>query len=329
MRQPNSNESYTNLVEANHLQSTEDINELLAGLHSAKKYISSRFFYDHKGSELFEQITRLPEYYPYTTEKQLLHNHTVGLLANEHHTDIIELGSGDCTKISIILDRIDPNLLHKYRYFPVDISDSALKKSKELLNRTYPKLTIKPIVANFMKHIELLPGTDGRRLILFLGSTIGNLTSGQALEFLTKIRNLMRPGDFFIVGFDRVKDTLIIEKAYNDSQGVTATFNKNILNVVNQHLQSDFNVADFEHNAFFNPTELRIEMHLKAMKDLQINTPFTDHPIVIRKGETIHTENSHKFTEQQIIELAAKSGLHIENIMSDENQWFSIVIFKK
>src|SRR6056297_1521549 len=313
MKLLDSNEKDTSLIETDQLQPTEDVNELIKGLRSPKKYISSRFFYDRRGSELFEQITALPEYYPYKTEKKLLLEHAAELLSDKKYTNIIELGSGDCSKVSILLDAINPQLISKYSYFPVDISDSALQKSASILSEQYKELIIKPIVADFMKHFDLLPGIDGSRLILFLGSTIGNLTREQSLDFLTKIRSRMHQGDLLLVGIDRVKDVRIIENAYNDSQGVTVYFNKNILQVANQHLQSNFDLTDFEHNAFFNTAELRIEMHLKAITDMQVNTPFSDQPIDLKKGETIHTENSHKFTQQQIMELAVQSGLHIEN----------------
>ncbi len=309
-------------------QTSDDVKEILQGLQVPKKYLSSRFFYDSTGSELFEQITHLPEYYPYKTEKELLHEIAPAILTSGNNKDIVELGSGDCSKISILFNAIDPAFLSSYNYFPIDISETALKKSAEILKRQYPALTISPVKADFMKPVDALPGNDGTRLVLFFGSTIGNLTHEQALRFFTKIKRWMSPGDQFLVGFDRMKSVDVLEKAYNDSQGITAGFNKNILTVVNQHLQSNFDEADFEHHAFFNAAELRIEMHLKAIKELQINTPFSVHPIVMKKGETIHTENSHKFTEQKIMELADKSGLQIEKVFSDKNQYFSLAQFK-
>jgi L-histidine N-alpha-methyltransferase len=305
------------------------IQEICDGLLLKQKTISSRFFYDKKGSELFEKITKLPEYYPPQVEKELLEQIAPWLISNTKATDIIELGSGDCSKISILLDAIDKKQLQNYRYYPVDISESALKKATETLRKKYAGLTVKQFVANFIKHINGLPGTDSNRLLLFFGSTIGNLTRDQSLSFVKKIKNLMAPGDLFLIGFDRVKDKDVLEKAYNDTQGITAAFNLNILNVINKHIQSNFNANDFKHHAFYNENKNRIEMHLKAQKAMRIESRELSQEISFEKGETIHTENSHKFTKEQIKKIAIEAGLPIQKIYSDEKEWFSLVLFQK
>ncbi|MDA3867423.1 MAG: L-histidine N(alpha)-methyltransferase [Salinivirgaceae bacterium] len=313
-----------------HREPTDQIiQEIGNGLLLKQKTISSRFFYDKRGSELFEKITKLPEYYPPQVEKELLKKVAPWLISNTKATDIIELGSGDCSKISILLDAIKKKQIQNYCYYPVDISESALKKAVETLRKKYADLTVQPFVANFIKHINGLPGTPGNRLLLFFGSTIGNLTRDQSLSFIKKIKNLMAPGDLFLIGFDRVKDRALLEKAYNDAQGITAAFNLNILNVINQHIQSNFNAKDFDHYAFYNENKNRIEMHLKARKDLQIKSLKLSQQINFEKGETIHTENSHKFTEEHIRELSNKAGLPIHKIHNDEKEWFSLVLFQK
>jgi len=314
--------SITRLLEK---QSRNDIvSEIFAGLTANTKYISSRFFYDEKGSSLFESITGLEEYYPSRTEKSILKQISSNLLNTIGSTEIVELGSGDCSKISILLKSLSSEILPLVKYYPVDISETSIINSAEVLANHFPEIQINGIVADFLKQMEILPG-NSNRLISFFGSTIGNLTHDEAITFLSGIRKKMQKGDTLLVGYDMVKEIDILESAYNDNQGITEAFNKNILSAINEIAETNFEEGKFKHLAFYNQAEMRIEMHLEALKDLRICSPKFPYSIHIEEGETIHTENSHKFTKDLIYEMAEKSGLQIQNMFSDKKDWFSLV----
>ncbi len=302
--------------------------EIAAGLMASHKYISSKYFYDDKGSCLFDKITSLEEYYPTRTEISILHKVSSFLANKLQDFSIIELGSGNASKISILFKKIPPNKLASLTYIPVDVSDSAIELSTQQLHVKYPDIRIEPMIADFVHQLHLLPAKE-KRLICFFGSTIGNFTREQSLQFLTKLSSLMTLNDELLLGFDMVKNKKILENAYNDSKLVTEAFNKNILEVVNNLLATDFNPDNFEHYAFFNEQVSRIEMHLIATKNMVINSPHLDEKIILKKGESIHTENSHKFTEKQILALARQSGLTIKNIFKDDKEWFSIYHLSK
>ena len=308
------------------ITSEETIAEIYRGLTEKQKSISSKYFYDARGSKLFEKITMLPEYYPTRTEKSILKKIAPGLANDLSNCDIVELGSGDCSKISILLNAIQTYNIDTLRYIPVDVSREAIQNSAGELAARFPGMTILGMLADFMKHIENIPG-ENNRLICFFGSTIGNLDPGHAIRLLTDIRRIMKPGDQLLVGMDRVKDEHIMVKAYNDSENITARFNRNILNVVNRYTGTYFNPEAFEHLAGFNRRESRIEMHLKAKEDLTIRFPSENATVRIRKGETIHTENSYKYTLQHIRNFETKTGLKIRNIYTDPDNWFSLVRF--
>ena len=302
--------------------------EIIAGLSSAKKYISSKFFYDARGSKLFEEITRLPEYYLTRTEKSILKNIASRIGRGLKDVDIVELGSGDCSKISILFDAVDGKGMDSVRYIPVDVSRPAIEKSANVLLNSFPGLKIRGAVADFTQQLKLIPQRE-KRLFCFFGSTIGNFQREQAVQFIGSLSGIMKSGDRLLLGMDMVKRKDLLEDAYNDSRGVTAAFNRNVLNVVNNLIHSDFDSADFEHVAFFNDKRSRIEMHLKALKDLSVSSPCMSAKIAVKQGETIHTENCHKFTDRFIDEIALASGLIIEDRFTDENKWFSVVQFCK
>lgn len=302
----------------------EIIAEIYAGLSAKQKKISSRFFYDQTGSLLFEKITALPEYYPTRTEKSILRKVAPRLMNPSGQMDIIELGSGDCSKISILLDAVPENKMEDVYYVPVDVSESAILRSAEILTCRYPDIRIHGLLADFMKHLTDFPG-KGKRLIFFLGSTLGNISRHCAESFLKNLKSLMRPDDRFILGLDMVKNIATLEAAYNDDQGITDSFNKNILDVINAVAQTDFNPDLFEHEAFYNSDEARIEMHLRAVRDIGIHSPEFPQTIHLKEGETIHTENSHKFTDEDIQHFADLTDLAIENVFIDEKKWFSVV----
>ncbi|WP_445474889.1 L-histidine N(alpha)-methyltransferase [Methanococcoides methylutens] len=298
--------------------------KLAACLRSDPKTLPSMYFYDHNGSELYEKITKLEEYYPPKIEIPLLRSTAQKLKQQLKDCDLVELGSGDCSKISVFLNEVPKEIRQTIVYYPVDVCKDSIEKSACNLKDKYPEMGIHGITANFLEHIEKIP-EKRKRFFCFFGSTIGNLTEERAMEFMTDLGKAMNENDRLLLGVDMVKDIAIIEKAYNDSQGITAEFNKNILKVTNDHLGTDFHPEDFEHVAFFNRQYSRIEMHLKAKNDLEVAIPILNEKIIFKKGETIHTENSHKYTVDGIKKMAEAAGLSVENIFSDDKKWFSLV----
>lgn len=300
------------------------IRQILAGLCAEQKFISSMFFYDATGSKLFESITCLPEYYLTRTEKMLLRNasrHISGLLKD---LDIVEIGSGDCSKISLLLDAASSDDRSTIRYVPLDVSEPVIIKSADMLHMLYPEMAIHGVVADFLSQLDRIPQRH-RRLFCFFGSTIGNLSRTQARRFVRHIGRRMQPGDHLLLGLDRVKDVRVLEAAYNDAQGITAAFNRNILNAVNAYTGSDFEPELFEHVAFYSAEQSRIEMHLKASAAMRVHCPRLEKDLRLFRGESIHTENSHKFTTADITALSRTSGLTLLNQWTDPEQWFTLV----
>jgi len=312
-----------NLLAGDHEE--EYLQCILEGLTAEKKYIPSIFFYDETGSRLFEKITALPEYYLYNTEKEILKEISPKICSSFEGIDIVEIGSGDCSKISLLLSSIPPSKRNSIRYVPVDISCSALNDSADIISERFPRIEFSGIVADFLKQMDRIPEASGR-FFCFFGSTIGNLSSKQVLLYLSGLRKVMSPGDNLLLGVDMVKDRKILEEAYNDSSGITAEFNRNILNVVNDLAGTDFDPDQFGHLAFFNEDKSRIEMHLEAGKDMEIKSPHLRESITVRKGERIHTENSHKFSREQIEMMIESTGLRIKEFYTDSRQWFSLIL---
>lgn len=311
-----------------HRSEEETKESLLEGLSHCSKRISSIFFYDAVGSELFEEITRLPEYYLTRTEIPLIIKAANHLQDRLRDVDIVEFGSGDPTKISLILDAVPEHLLHTITYIPVDVSDAVVKQSSALLLERYPGIKIRGVVADFFSQLDVIP-KHSKKIFCFLGSTIGNFSPEKAQEFLINVSAIMNAGDILLVGFDMVKNIEILEKAYNDDSSITERFNKNILTVVNTYLDTDFNPDDFDHVAFYNQKHSRIEMHLKALRDLEITGSSLAEPLRIQQGETLHTENSYKFTVEDIYRFADAANLCIHHRYTDMHNWFSLVQFLK
>ena len=298
--------------------------EVFVGLNRSQKVISSKFFYDARGSELFNQITQLDEYYPSRTEMGILHSIADDLTTVLKGKTLVELGSGDASKISVLFNALTPDERGSTSYYPVDVSESALFDTARTLINRFPEVTVKGIVADFVGQLEKVK-VDAPKVICFFGSTLGNFEEDMAMKLLHSIHDLMNPGDQLLLGLDRVKNQQILHSAYNDNQGVTAKFNLNILNHINTLTGSDFNLELFEHKAYYNPDKERIEMHLISLENQIVHGKSFPFPIKISKGETIHTENSHKYSKERITRLIDSSKFNLEEIYSDEKDWFSVV----
>jgi len=302
--------------------------EMLYGLTSPRRHLPCKFFYDDTGSKLFEQITSMEEYYLSRTEKSILKQYAEKLMRGTQGLSLVELGSGDCSKISIILRALPRARLKRSTYVPIDISPSALEASRCRLQERFGSVEINCITADFTCERNLA-AQHRNRIFCFFGSTIGNLDRRNAAEFIARLGKLMKPRERLLLGLDMVKDKAVLEQAYNDKKGITARFNKNILAVANNILGTDFEPAYFRHLAYYNTEENRIEMHLVALRDMTVRSPFFRENILIFKGQTIHTENSHKFTLGHIAEFASISGLSVRAVYSDSNQWFTLTDFIK
>ena len=298
--------------------------DVLVGLRSEQKYIPSKYFYDSRGSRLFEVICNLPEYYPTRTELVLLFSYATDIVRGFAHGDLVELGSGANWKIRTLLQAMGRSQRSDVRYVPVDVSSSALKQSAADLETMYPELRVNGIVADFTRDLHCIQ-SDRPKLVLFFGSTIGNLDEREASSFLECLAATLNPGDRFLLGLDMIKPTEILEAAYNDSRSVTAEFNKNILLVVNRELRANFNPDSFEHVAFFNEEEERVEMHLRARRDLWVQVRKVDASFVLRKGETVRTEICRKFRRISAEKMIHDAGMEVSRWYTDPKGWFSLL----
>jgi L-histidine N-alpha-methyltransferase len=306
----------------------ESSGEILAGLQQPHKWIPSKYFYDAYGSRLFEQICSLPEYYLTRTELALLKQRAPEIMAffSQDSGDLVELGSGSNQKVKILLEAAGA-ALGNIRYVSVDISFDALYEASRELLELHEDLHVLGIIADFTRRLDFLP--QGRKLITFLGSTIGNFDREERIAFLRRIASIMHPGDRFVVGLDMVKPAGIIEAAYNDSQGVTAAFNKNILRNLNRLLNADFRVDDFEHLATYREDLERVEMHLRARRPSSATIGDLDLAVDCLPGETIRTEICQKFSRDRTIRDFQAAGLQAVGWYSDPSDWFSLVILQK
>ena len=303
--------------------------ELSHSFNQKQKSINPKFFYDEKGSYLFKKICTLPEYYISRTEVALLRqleeklpNHLNG------NFRLVELGSGSSTKTRTLIDILEKSQKH-IEYFPIDISDILRDSCKELHN-DYKNLCITGIIDDYEPALELVKNYDDKNnLIVFLGSSFGNYDPKAGLRFLQKINSLMKNNDLFLLGLDLTKDETVLEKAYNDSQGITAQFNLNVLSRINSELDANFDINKFVHHAVYNKNQNRIEMYLRSLEKQIVNIPKADLVLEIKKDELIHTENSFKFTISQIKEMSALSNFQIQDIWCDKKRYFGLVLLSK
>ena len=294
--------------------------DLERALASRPRSISPKYFYDARGSELFDRICELPEYYPTRTELAILRAHAGEIAAQMGPgAEIVEFGAGSCAKVGLLLDA----MVRPARYLPIDISGDHLAASAAQLHVRYPSLDVQPVVADYTQRLLLpapVPGA-GQRVGFFPGSTIGNFTPAEALHFLQVTGQVLR-GGALLLGVDLIKDPDLLHAAYNDAQGVTAAFNLNLLARANQELGTDFVLEQFAHSAFYNAPLQRIEMHLVSRCNQQVTLAGQAH--AFEEGETLHTENSCKFTIDGLRALAVRAGFRAGPVWTDPQRMFSL-----
>ena len=290
--------------------------DVLEGLTQTPKSLPPKWFYDSVGSDLFDQITRLPEYYPTRTEAQILRARSAEIAAASGADTLVELGSGTSEKTRMLLDALrDSGSLRSF--IPFDVDASVLTAAGSAIQKEYPDIDIDAVCGDFEEHLGKIP-RGGRRLVAFLGSTIGNLTPGPRAEFLAALSETLQPGDSVLLGTDLVKDTGRLVRAYDDSAGVTARFNQNVLAVVNRELDADFDVDAFEHVAKWNADEERIEMWLRAATGQRVHVRELDLTVDFADGEEMLTEVSSKFRPAGIEAELASAGLRRTHWWTDD-----------
>jgi L-histidine N-alpha-methyltransferase len=288
------------------------------GLTSSPKELPPKWFYDERGSELFDQITRLPEYYPTRCERAILDAQADAIAAASGADTLIELGSGTSEKTRVLLDTGAFR-----RYVPFDVSESTLRAAGRALERDYPGLEVHGVVGDFEHHLDRLP-RDGRRLVAFLGGTIGNLKPADRKQFLADVAAGLSPGDGLLLGTDLVKDVRRLEAAYDDSAGVTAEFNRNVLAVINRQLHADFDLHAFAHRAFFDRDHEWIEMRLQSTVAQVVRIDDLDLTVEFAVGEEMRTEVSAKFRRERVEAELAGAGLRLTDWWTDPNDDFAL-----
>jgi len=293
------------------------------GLTSAPKQLPPKWFYDKNGSALFEEITRLPEYYPTRAERSILGERAAEIAAVAGADTVVELGSGSSEKTRLLLDALQ-DLGTLRRYVPVDVSDAALLDAGPALVRDYPGLDVRALVADFEHHLDVLPDEGDRRLVAFLGGTIGNFEPEPRAAFLEQVRAALRPGDMLLLGTDLVKAPDVLVPAYDDAASVTAEFNRNVLHVLNRELGADFIVERFAHVAVWDAEHEWIEMRLRAEGPQRVQVAALDLTVEFADGEQMRTEISAKFRRGLVEEELAASGLRLHAWWTDAEGRFAV-----
>ena len=317
-----------NFQQETHEVSSQYGTDVVQGLTQTPKSLSPRYLYDARGSELFEKICELPEYYLTRTETSILQNCAEEIAEITGKSELIELGSGSSTKTRILLDAYQ-KLGQDVHYLPIDVSAGILEASARLLLVDYPSLQVHALAGTYEQALaQLLPSELPSRTIAFIGSTLGNFNPQQCDDFFSHIAAALQLGEYFLLGIDLQKPKHILEAAYNDSAGVTAAFNLNILNHLNQRFDGNFDLNKFEHWAFYNETKHQIEMHLRVVKPQTVELPALNLKVNFEKGETINTEISRKFDINKIQKLLKTKGLVPQKVWTDDNQWFALILSK-
>ncbi len=310
--------------------------EVYRGLTSSPKTLSPWLFYDAEGSQLFEQITELPEYYVTRTERAILEAHADAIIehasapprashlhaGHERRLTVIELGAGTATKTGLLLAALIRRQ-SSATYHPIDISATALEQAREHLLARVPGLTVEARVGDYTEGLGSISAEGTRRLVLYIGSSMGNFEPAAAEQLLKDARQQLAPGDMLLLGLDLVKDIAPLIAAYDDAQGTTEAFNKNVLARLNRELGANFDLHKFRHKVRWNGDLSRIEMHLESLVAQTVVIPSLELEIRFRRGETIHTENSYKYTPEQIATLLTRAGYGIVHSWTDPKHWFS------
>ena len=299
------------------------IRDVRAGLSRRPRELPCRYFYDALGSQLFEEITRLPEYYPTRAERAILERHSTEIAELTRPAVVVELGAGSCSKTRLLIDAA--LRLGLRRFLPFDISATAVEDALSELSASFPALLVHGLVGDFRTQLHAIP-RQGRQLVLFLGSTIGNFTEPERDDLLLRVRSLLRPGDHFLLGVDLVKDADDLDAAYNDAGGVTAEFNRNLLRVLNRELGADFDLSAFEHVAFYAPGRRRVEMHLRSLRDQTVRVPAADVELSLAEDERVLTEISCKFTPETAAAALDAAGLRPSRWFTDPQRQFGLAL---
>ncbi len=300
------------------------LEEVRDGLSRPQKELSPTLFYDRRGSELFEAITRLPEYYLTRTERAMLATRMPSVIARLAPRTLVELGAGSAAKTRLVLDAMRATG-EPATYVPVDVSAEFLRETAAALGTELPGVRVVPVVADISVGLGLPRAMPRPVLFAFLGSTIGNFEEDAAIALLRRVRAAMCPGDHFLLGVDLQKDVRVIEAAYNDAAGVTAEFNRNVLRVLKRELGADFDERDFAHRATYNPMAHRIEMHLIARRALDVHIPHIG-TLPFRTGESIRTEISCKYDRARVQRIFSEAGLRLDEWIANDDPAYALAI---
>ena len=304
-----------------------DISEALrtdvrSGLSAAQKWLPAKWFYDARGSELFEDITRLPEYYPTRAEREVLAREAAEIARVTGARTLVELGSGSSEKTRLLLDGLREHGTLR-TFVPLDVSESALAEAVDAIRTDYPGLDVRGVVGDFTEHLGLLPG-EAPRVVAFLGGTIGNFLPADRLKFLRSVRDVLIAGEWLLLGTDLVKDPGTLVRAYDDAAGVTAEFDLNVLRVVNRSLGADFDLSRFAHESYWDSGNEWIEMRLRAREDMTVHIPGAGMVVHFAEGEYIRTEISAKFRPNGVAAELAESGFALERWWTDSENRFGV-----
>lgn len=302
----------------------EYTDEVIDGLTSPRKTLPCKLFYDDRGSALFEEITRLPEYYPTRTELEILRDRSREIAqAVGAPASIVELGAGTATKTGTLLSAFTRRQM-RLKYFPVDISPAALDDAKKRIKQECPLAVVKPVVADFAHGFAFLRDIPNRKVILYLGSSIGNFDWRDATTMLRNVREQLSSGDALLLGTDMVKGAEFLVPAYDDSRGITSEFNRNILMRLNREFGGDFDLLAFRHIAEWKPSRSRMEIFLESLRTQSVNLKTLGLTVNFAKGERIHTENSYKYTTEMVEQMLCVSGFKLERSWFDRRKWFGL-----
>jgi len=298
--------------------------EVVEGLTAQPKRLSPKWFYDANGSVLFEEITRLPEYYVTRTEQEILSGRADEIvLAAGSNLTLIELGAGSATKTGLLIGALLRRQL-RVDYIPIDVSGSALQAAALRLREEFPGVKVQPQVTDFTNGFPGFGAIRGRKLVLFIGSSIGNFEPDEAVNLLARLRQKLTSGDALLLGADLVKDRAVLVPAYDDSQGITAEFNKNLLVRMNRELRANFDLHSFRHVALWNRHQSRMEMHLESTRSQTVVLGTHGLKVQFASGERIHTENSYKYTNSRVEAMLRDAGFRPERSWTDSQDWFAV-----